>query len=69
MPSQRKEATALLDTATSAEGARIEKYSAAQVAHSAALVGGEPTADELRAHHDAPEDGVLDLTGGTEGEA
>ena len=52
------------DAAKVGEGVLIEKYSAEQVAHSAAIVGREPTADELRAHHAAPADGTLDLTAG-----
>ena len=46
------------DISQGTEGVRIEKYSAEQVAQSTAIVGREPTADELRAHHPAPADGV-----------
>ena len=57
------------DGAKSTEGARVEKYSAEQVQQSRELLGGaEPTSADLRAHHAAPADGVLDLTDGSAGD-
>jgi hypothetical protein len=45
------------DIATGTDSARVEKYSPDQVAQSRDLLGHEPTADELRAHHGTPADG------------
>lgn len=46
------------DEAKGVESALVEKYSPEQVEYSRRLLGREPTADELRAHHAAPDDGI-----------
>ena len=46
------------DGATGAESAWVEKYSEDQAAQSRQILGREPEHHELRAHHDAPADGV-----------
>ena len=46
------------DQAEAAEGAYVHKYSDDQVAQSRELLGREPEAADLAAHHPAPAGGI-----------